>query len=271
MTESIHELYGEIWGRLDDDVAKQLSSSLKPRSPDMLYDYLNEFEITLEQTILDIGCRHAKQAIEIVRRHGCLVEAVDPIVPHTEQAKANVATAGLTERITVTTAEIEKLPFADAVIDHIWCRDMLNHVELEQGLAECMRVLKAGGQMLVYQTFATFLMEPQEASRIYEAMSIVEQNMSSHYFESTVEATGLRIVKKVSIGSEWRENKVENGDQSLLKDLLHMARLQRGQSEFVAKYGQACYETTYADCAWGVYQMLGKLNPSIYVLQKPKA
>jgi ubiquinone/menaquinone biosynthesis C-methylase UbiE len=269
MTESIYELYGEIWGKLDEDVGRTLNVSLNPRPSAMLYDYLNEFGITEEQTILDIGSRHATHAIEIVTRFGCRVEAVDPIALHSEQAKEKVVTAGLADQITVTTAGIEKIPLADGIIDHVWCRDMLNHVDLARGLAECFRVLKGGGRMLVYQTFATAFMEPQEAVRIYAAMAIVGQNMSQEYFESCVAVTGFGVVKQESIGSEWRENNVENGDHSLLQDLLFMARLQRIKADFVATYGTACYAATYADCAWGVYQMLGKLNPTVYILQKP--
>jgi len=267
--KSIYELYGEIWGTLDEEVEQTLGQSLNPRPADMLYDYLNAFGITEEQTILDIGSRHAKYAIEIANRFGCRVEAVDPIAQHTQRAKENVATAKLADRINLSTAGIEEIPLHDGSIDHIWCRDMLNHVDLAQGMAECFRVLKAGGQMLVYQTFATTLMEPQEAARIYAAMSIVAQNMSPHYFESCVTATGFLMTQQESISSEWRENQVENGNQGMLDDLLFMARLQRIKPAFIAKFGVDCYETTYADCTWGVYQMLGKLNPTIYVLQKP--
>lgn len=270
MMKSIHELYDEIWGTLDEEVTQTLQQSLNPRSADMLYDYLDEFGITEEQTILDIGSRHAKYAIEIANRFGCRIEAVDPIARHTQRAKEHVTAAKLTDRINITTAGIEKIPLDDGAIDHIWCRDMLNHVALKRGMAECFRVLKAGGRMLVYQTFATALMEAQEAERIYAAMSIVAQNMSQDYFESCVTTTGFLITKQESIGSEWRENQVENGNQSMLNDLLLMARLQRIKSAFIAKFGIDCYETTYADYTWGVYQMLGKLNPTIYVLHKPK-
>jgi len=268
MTDSIYELYGEIWGTLNDDMEETLAVSLNPRPSTMLYEYLHEFAITTEQTMLDIGCRDARHAIEIVKRFGCHVEAIDPIALHIERAKEKVATAALEERITLATAGIEQIPLADGAVDHIWCRDMLNHVDLAQGLAECFRVLKPGGLMLVYQTFATDLMEPKEAARIYGAMSIVAQNMAQPYFVSSVDAAGLQIVKHETIGSEWREYQTEQGDQDLLMSLLHMARLQRMESAFVAQYGIACYETTYADCAWGVYQMLGKLQPTVYLLQK---
>ncbi|MEM7130125.1 MAG: hypothetical protein AAF702_27590 [Chloroflexota bacterium] len=62
----------------------------------LVYGYLNDFGIRTEQKILDIGGRHAKQAIEIVRRYGCKVELIAPILSHIERAKANVLAASLT-------------------------------------------------------------------------------------------------------------------------------------------------------------------------------
>ena len=61
---------------------------------------------------------------------------------------------------------IEELPLADASADWIWCRDVLVHVDVERGLAECARVLKPGGRMLAYVTLATDLLEPREAAWI---------------------------------------------------------------------------------------------------------
>jgi hypothetical protein len=35
--------------------------------------------------------------------------------------------------------------------------------------------------------------------------------------------------------------------------------------------GTVAYEFMLTDCLWGVYQMIGKLNPRIYVLSAPDA
>jgi hypothetical protein len=43
----------------------------------------------------------------------------------------------------------------------------LRHKDVEQAFAECSRVLSAIGPMVIHQLFATALMEPKEALRIY--------------------------------------------------------------------------------------------------------
>jgi hypothetical protein len=44
--------------------------------------------------------------------------------------------------------------------------------------------------------------------------------------------------------------------------------MRRSEQALVARYRRDQYEATYASCLWGVYQMLGKLQPTIYVLAK---
>jgi SAM-dependent methyltransferase len=165
-------------------------------------------------------------------------------------------------------AGIEALPAADVSLDMIWCRDVLNHVDLQRGLAECVRVLKPSGHMLVYQTFATPALEDREAARIYAGMAIVPQNMGEDFFQTTAQAAGLSIITRDVVSSEWRERWAEEGSAALLEDLLGVARMRRSETALVARYGRAHYEATYASCLWGIYQMLGKLQPTIYLLAK---
>ena len=44
--------------------------------------------------------------------------------------------------------------------------------------------------------------------------------------------------------------------------------MRRSETTLVAHYGREHYEATYASCLWGIYQMLGKLQPTIYLLAK---
>ena len=71
------------------------------------------------------------------------------------------------------------------------------------------------------------------------------------------------------IDSEWRENWAEGGDTSLLEELLCIARLRRSASELIEQFGRSRYDVTYVECLWSIYQMLGKLCPTVYILQKP--
>jgi ubiquinone/menaquinone biosynthesis C-methylase UbiE len=268
VTITVQQLYGEIWGQEEAAFAAELTESLHPRPAEVLYELFAKTGLFAADTVLDAGCRDAVHAVELVHRYGCSVIGVDIVPQHIAKAQQRVAEAGLEAQITLHTAGIEALPLGDGVVHHIWCRDMLNHVDLRRGLAECQRVLTTGGRMLVYQTFATDRLEAQEAQRLYAALSIVSTNMAPAYFEATAAASGFVILEREPMDSEWREYWLEQGKTWAVEDLLTLARLRRREQSLVERFGRVRYEATYADALWGIYQMLGKLCPTVYLLEK---
>jgi ubiquinone/menaquinone biosynthesis C-methylase UbiE len=264
---TVEELYGELWAG-DEALEAELDRSLDPRPVESLYDSFAELGVRSGDVVLDVGCGEGTHSVELARRFGCEIVALDLIPRHLESARKRIEQEGLEGRIRVLEARVESLPLPDEAVDHIWCRDMLNHVLLGNALSECARVLREGGHMLVYQTFATELLEPQEAERLYSAVAIVPENMSRSYFESTARQAGFAIASMDEIGSEWREHWLETGDRRTIDDLLHTARLRRRRGELVARYGRAIYEAALWGSSWSVYQLLGKLCPTVYVLEK---
>jgi len=269
MTSSVHELYGDLWANPRAGFDERIDQSLNPRDPDMLDGLFGELGISGDDIVLDVGSRDALHASEFVQRFGCEVVALDPIPVHLEWARQRVAKAGLQDRISLILGRMEELPLDDCSIDHIWCRDVLNHVDLQTGLSECFRVLRPGGTMLVYQMFATDLLESREAARLYQALAIVPENMSCERFEHTARCAGLEIFHKEMIDSEWREGGLEEGWGSLDKALLRLARMRRQEDSLVSEYGRAFYEAAYAGTLWNIYQVLGKLCPVVHCLKKP--
>jgi SAM-dependent methyltransferase len=267
----VHKLYGEIWATTDPAFEAAIAAPGNPRGPELLFDYASRLGIDAADRVLDIGARDAIHAIELARRYGCEVVAADPVPIHLELAKQRLAEAdaAVRERVSLSDATIEHLPFADASFDLVWARDMLNHVALRRGLEETARVLKPGAPLLVFQTFATPLLEPGEARRLYENHSIVPENMDWHYLEEIAEAVGFRIETVDVIGSEWREFRVESGRDDVGADLMTLARMRRHEVELVERFGRSRYEATISDILWGVYLLLGKLSSSIYVLRAP--
>lgn len=270
MTTTVEDLYGDYWGRVDPEFEAALGTSLQPRGADMLYDVFSGFGVGPDDTVLDAGCRDATYAVELVRRFGCRAVAIDPVPLHVERARQRIAEAGLADRITVYQAGTEAMPIASGSIAAVWCRDVLNHVDLRPSLAECHRVLVPGGRMLVYQTFATDALEPREAARLYAALAIVPENMSPATFEETAREAGFAIEQRDVIDSEWRERWLEEGDRRMIEDLLLVARMRRREEALVQRFGRGRYEAEYAGAVWGIYQMLGKLCPTVYVLWKPE-
>ena len=268
MGVTVERLYGELWGEGDPAIERELGRSLAPRGPEMLYDLFGRLAPRPDDLILDVGARDARYAIDLVRRFGGRAIAVDPVPRHGELSRAAIAEAGLADRVVFRQAGIEALPLAAAEVDHVWCRDVLNHVDLARGLAECRRVLKPGGGMLVYQTFATGLLEPREAERLYRSMAIVPANMDETSFTAAARVAGFAIELRDPIDSEWRERWAEDGERGALDDLLAIARLRRNREALVARFGSDRYEAILGGRLWGIYQFLGKLRPTAFLLRR---
>jgi SAM-dependent methyltransferase len=266
---SVRELYGDLWGKSVAGFMEAVRQSLNPRGANSLYDLFARCEVAPCQLVLDIGSRDAGHAVELSRRFDCRCLALDPVPLHREYMQKAIAEAGLGDRVTAALAAIEALPLPDARVDAIWCRDVLNHVDLARGFAECARVLKPGRFMLIYVTLATHWCEPQEAARLFQALAIVPENMQPDSFESRAREAGFEIVTVDPIDSEWRERAIEDGDQwSELQALLQIARMRRQEKKLVRRFGRKRYEAALAGEMWGIYQLLGKLCPTVYLLRK---
>lgn len=272
MSNSTDETLAAVYGEMelsDEEFYALTDRSLAPRPSGMLADKLAGLGIDAGQHLLDVGCRDAEHTVALARRFGCTALGIDPVAHRIAQAQAQIAEVGLSERVRAVVGRIEAIPADDASVDFIWCRDMLNHVaDLRVGLAECQRVLRPGGRMLIYQTFSTELLEAREAAFIYNTMAIVPPNQSDAFFESTARSVGFAIAEKDAVASEWREFWEEDGSRKTSNQLLRIARMRRNRDELIPRLGETNYNVEIADCLWGVYQMIGKLCPTVYVLEK---
>jgi len=265
---SSQELYGELWAAGESPLEAELKRSLHPSDLDTLYDQLARLGIGAQHVVLDAGARDASHSVRLARRFGCRVVAIDPIPLHVERARKRIADEDVSDQIDLSEAALESLPFDDESFDYIWCRDVLNHVELERGLSECKRVLRPGGSMLVYQTFATEALEPREAKRFFAAAATHAENMSPSNFEARARSVGLEVVRRTQLHGEWREKMLEDGSWDAVSDLLALSRLKRREPELVERFGRAAVEAERGGLLWGIYQVLGKTCPTIYVLER---
>ena len=190
------------------------------------------------------------ETIEYSSLHACRSTLEDP-------TRAAIAEAGLDDDIAVVEASIESMPLGDASVDWIWCRDVLVHVDAGRGLAECARILKPGGAMLAYVTLATERLEPKERAELVDAIAI--ETFDADVLEQAAGAAGLEQRSVDRLGSEWRESMLEQGTWNAGEDLLHLARLRRGD------FGGADAEAAWGGLVWGIYQLLGKTCPTVYV------
>jgi SAM-dependent methyltransferase len=230
------ELYQRWAGEAEHD--ERLGESLGPRGKDWLFELFASLGPKEGDFVLDIGARDGRSFRRLVEEHGVTGVAVDPVPTDPE----------------VVEGAIESLPLDDATVDWIWARDMLVHVDLERAFAECARVLRPGGRIVAYVTHATDLLEPKERAWFAEALAFT--NMDTDRFE----AAPFELEQKHVLGSEWRERMIEDGEWDTNDALLRFSRMRR----------QGIDDPVHgADLVYGVYQLLGKLEPTVYVWRKP--
>lgn len=221
--------------------------------------------------MLDVGCRDASHLIELVQATSARGVGLDPVPHLVEQARAAVGEAGLGDRIEVVEAAMQHIPFPDGSFDLVWCRDVITVVDdLDSGIDEIARVLRPGGHLIVYTVLATDRLEPKEAEMLLgQSLAIVPENLDGENVERAFRRAGLEVVKKDEIGTEWREH-AEERSQPASQALLRLARLRRQRERIIEEAGEDIYAHIESNLHWLVYQFLGKLMPTIFVLEKPE-
>jgi SAM-dependent methyltransferase len=266
LTTPVQKLY-EVWAG-DSGLREALAQSLDPRGTDWLFDVFAGLRPQAGDRVLDAGARDAVHAIRLVREHGVQAVALDPLPLHCALARERIGDAGFTDEVEVVEGALEELPFEDASFDWIWCRDVLVHVDADRGLAECARVLRPGGALLAYVTLATDRLDPEETDELVRALALQRASLDGAHLEAAAGAAGFVLRSIERLGSEWRERMLEDDAWDVRQDLLKLARLRRRGVEFVERYGEGAVDAAAGGLAWGVYQLLGKLCPTVYVWER---
>jgi hypothetical protein len=100
---------------------------------------------------------------------------------------------------------------------------------------------------------------------LHRHLGNVPENLYRGHVETAFARAGLRIGRTVEIGTEWREHAEERA-QPVSQALLRLARLRRQHDAVVADHGQDVYDHVEANLHWEVFQLLGKLEPVVFVL-----
>jgi hypothetical protein len=125
--------------------------------------------------------------------------------------------------------------------------------------------------MLVYATLATELLEPRERALLERGSAIASGSFDPDHLEAVAERNGLRVQTVERLRGEWRERMIEEGSWDPREDLLLLSRLRRRYEELVEEHGVVEVEVSMVSAMWGIYQLLGKLCPTIYVLERQGA
>jgi SAM-dependent methyltransferase len=114
---------------------------------------LSRANLTVQKQVLDVGCGVATTAVEIARRYGAHVTAVDIAPLMLERAEANVAAADVHGLVTVEHGDILDLKFPEDTFDVVIAEAVTMFVDRARAAAELARVAKPGGRVLATEFF----------------------------------------------------------------------------------------------------------------------
>jgi ubiquinone/menaquinone biosynthesis C-methylase UbiE len=261
-------VYTHMWASHEGGPFAPLDESLHPRPHSMLYEVVSACGVNASSLVLDIGCGRGNHSCALARRFGCAVVGLDVAQFHVEQGRARAVQEGVSDRVSFVQGDIDALPFEGERFDFLWSRDMLMHVPaLPHALMECTHVLKPVGAMLVYTTIATGRMEPKEAAWLYASFGLVPESMDEQAVEAAFQAAGLQMRSKEHLGSELMEW-VEEHEGRASRELMRLARMRRRPEYYQELLGASRYKIALANYHWALYIFLGKLSPTLYILQK---
>ena len=126
---------------------------------------IEQGQFSSDKKVLEVACNMGTTMIELAKKYGCQITAVDLDTKALEQAHLAAAKAGVEEFVTFEKANAMKLPYEDDTFDIIINEAMLT-MQTEKGKAKCMeeyyRVLKPGGVLLTHDVM---LKQKDEAVR----------------------------------------------------------------------------------------------------------
>jgi SAM-dependent methyltransferase len=266
MHRSLEQSYDE-YPRIEEAFKEALDESLNPSGPDILYEMIGRLGLPAGADVLDLGCGEGKQAVELAKHFGFRVVGVDPIAQNVDLARKLAGRASVTARF--ERGSTDAIPLPEASVDLIWCREVLCLVaDLQTAFAECRRVLKPGGLMLLYQMFATERMEPRELEALCESQYAAPSSWNVQHVEDLATAAGFEIEACTEFAGQWGEFAQEQRGEPG-RHLVHAARLLRDPERYIAQFGRANYEIKLGDCLWHIYRMIGKLSGRAYLLRSP--
>ncbi len=117
------------------------------RSTEEMYSFA---DFKKDESVLDVGAGVGTTAIEIARRFGCKVTAVDLDPIMLERARANVK-ASRASGVTVEKADIQSLPYPDGSFDKVIIEAVTMFVDRELAAREVARVCRSGGRVLDHE------------------------------------------------------------------------------------------------------------------------
>ena len=151
--------------------------------------------IAADEVVVDAGCGVGGAAIEIARRYGAQVVGVTVSPVQVALARERAERAGIGERVRFLEGDCSTcLPFADHTVDVVVTIEAACHfADKPRFLAECARVLKPGGRVLIVD------MLPHDREHYRQQMGHVWLGFSEENMRRLLETAGFEAIRAVSL------------------------------------------------------------------------
>jgi ubiquinone/menaquinone biosynthesis C-methylase UbiE len=168
-------------------------------------------------TLVDVGCGPGYLLVDMARAlYDLKFIGVDISPQMIEKATDNITGSGFSERVNFRVGDIQGLPFESGSLDFVVSTLSLHHwLQPRQGFEEILRVLKPGGQFLIFDLrrnsprlaywlirFAQLLILPAALGRINEPTSSFLASYTPAEIEALMKDTGS-TTWRVRAGLFW--------------------------------------------------------------------
>lgn len=248
-----------------------LDHDLGGRTTDFMFDLAAASGVDKDAKVLDVGCGRGNYAVRLAEKFRCAVVGVDPLEHLLRQGRAEVRRKRLQQRIIFRRGTMDNIPADAEAFDFIWARDMLNLVQnLRAGFAECSRVLKPHGRMIISATLATPFLEPRETLALCRPMGTSPETLDRHLVERAMAHAGLHVQLSAST-SDARSQYFEAFSGNEPRILMRLAALTLNRRAFERALGKRDYAHLRALYLWQIYSLIGKMTNHIYMLEKRRS
>lgn len=152
---------------------------------------LAPLELGPQHVVLELGCNAGATTVQLIRRYGCTVHAIDIVPDMVRAAEERTRLAGVEGRAHVQLMDARSLQFPDATFDFVIGIEVVYHFEDKAAcLREIARVLKPGGQLVL----AEYLLSPKAprlGARLVQAILESDRIEDADGYQTYLAAAGF--------------------------------------------------------------------------------
>jgi ubiquinone/menaquinone biosynthesis C-methylase UbiE len=159
------------------------------------FEYLKD--LALEPHILDIGCGHGMQTIELARISNGKIIALDNYQPFLDILMNKAKEEGVTGSITPKNQSMLEMDFNNETFDIIWSEGALFVMGFQNGLKKCNQLLKNKGYFVVSEAVLLLPNLPKPLKKFWDEVYPVIKDINSNI--SLIQNEGFEILSHFTL------------------------------------------------------------------------